>query len=202
MDPALRPYRKIAVYCASSNAVPGSFLELATATGQALARRGIELVYGGGSVGMMGRCADAALRAGGNVTGVITRALVDYEVSHPGLTELVVVETMHERKLRMTEAADAFFVLPGGFGTADEMFEAITWKQLRIHQKPIVLIDHEGFFQPLMRFLEGAVALKFIHPSNLGLVDVVPTLDLAFRALEAYEPPMPEPDPLWRVPSP
>jgi len=202
VDPALRPYRKITVYCASSNAVPASFFDLASATGRELAHRGIELVYGGGSVGMMGRCADAALRAGGRVTGVITRALVDYEVSHPGLTDLVVVETMHERKLRMTDAADAFFILPGGFGTADEMFEAITWKQLRIHQKPVVLIDHEGFFQPLMRFLESAVALKFIHSSNLGLIDVVPTLDLAFRALEVYEPPIPEPDPLWRVPSP
>ncbi|MBI5947814.1 MAG: TIGR00730 family Rossman fold protein [Chloroflexi bacterium] len=177
--------RAVAVYCASSMAVPEGFLQLAEDAGRAIAARGWRLVYGGGSVGMMGRCADGALSAGGEVVGVITEALVGMEVAHAGLTRLDVVATMHERKQRMTDASDAFLILPGGFGTLDETFEAITWKQLGVHAKPIVVLNHEGFFDHLLAFLAAAAEGRFIRPVHLGLITTVATLQDAMAELES-----------------
>ncbi len=188
----------VTVYCSSSQAVPSSFLDVAGATGRCIAAEGWTLVYGGASIGMMGRLADGALAEGGRVIGVITEGLVAYEVAHRGLAELEVVATMHERKQRCTELGDAFLVLPGGFGTLDEMFEAITWKQLEIHAKPILLLDHEGFFSPLFAFLESAAGLRFIRPQHLGLVRRVASLPEAIVELRSPTPWEGPGDKWWR----
>lgn len=192
----------VTVYCASSNAVDERYMELARETGRAIAERGMRLVYGGGSVGMMGQMADAALASGGEVIGIITRHLEEMEVAHTGLTRLEVVESMHDRKRAMTSAGDGFFVLPGGFGTLDEAIEAITWKQLRIHEKPIVFVDRHGYWDGLIRFFGEAVEQRFIHPMNLGLFEVATELDEAFALLHATTMPPPEPDALWLAPRP
>lgn len=202
MDERSPVIRSVAVYCASSNAVPERFMALAAETGAELARRGKRLVYGGGSIGMMGRVADAVLARGGEALGVITRQLLGLEVAHPGLTELRIVETMHERKQVMTSEADAFFILPGGFGTLDEAIEAITWKQLRIHTKPIVFVNGGGYFDALLAFFDHAVAEQFVHPRNLDLFEVAPDVPTAFEALARARMPAPESNPLWRAPRP
>jgi uncharacterized protein (TIGR00730 family) len=134
----------------------------ARAAGASIARRGWGVVYGGASVGSMGAIADAALASGGEVQGVIPRSMVDRELAHPGLARLWVVETMHERKAKMHELADAFLALPGGCGTLDETFEAITWMQLGLHRKPIGFLDTSGFWQPIARWFERAVADGFV----------------------------------------
>ncbi len=202
IDTASGPIRAITVYCASSNAMDQHYLDLASEAGRAIADQGLELVYGGGSVGMMGRAADAALAAGGRVRGIITRDLVEYEVAHHGVTSLQIVETMHARKQAMTGAGDAFFVLPGGFGTLDETMEAITWKQLRIHSRPIVIVNSRGYFDTLLQFFQEAVDRRFIHENNLRLFDVATTIDEAFMCLENQRMPAPETDALWRAPRP
>jgi len=138
--------------------------------GQLLAERGIRLVYGGGHVGLMGVVADAVLDGGGQVLGVITRALQAKEVAHPRLTELAVVDTMHERKAAMALAADAFIMLPGGYGTLDEFFEAVTWTQLGIHAKPCGVLDVAGYFAPLRALLDAAARGGFIIPDHRELV--------------------------------
>jgi len=188
MEPQVPHARSVAVYCASSTAIPQEYLSLASDAGRAIAERGWEIVYGGGAIGMMGRCADAALSAGGRVTGVITSWLTQLEVAHSGVTELHTVETMHERKLTMTELADSFLILPGGFGTLDETFEAITWKQLGLHNKPIVLLNHDGYFDDLLRFLQGASARKFIRRAHLDIFTVVPTVEAALEEIERGTP--------------
>jgi len=142
----------------------------ARALGEALAARGVGLVYGGGSVGLMGVIADTMLAAGGEVIGVIPRALATKEIAHQGLADLRVVASMHERKATMTELADAFVALPGGYGTFDELFEAITWAQLGLHQKPIALLDVEGYFALLLAMLDRATADRFIRPEHRDLV--------------------------------
>lgn len=194
--------RAITVYCASSSAVDATFMELAAQVGTEIARRGHRLVFGGGSVGMMGVLADAALAAGGEVHGVITRQLQGLEVAHPSLTTLDVVESMHERKLAMTSLGDAFFVLPGGFGTLDEAIEAITWKQLGIHANPIVLLNHAGYFDTLLRFVEEAIEKRFVHEQNRELFEVAVDIDAAFAALQHAKPPAPVENPLWAPPKP
>jgi hypothetical protein len=135
-----------------------------------MAKRGIRLVYGGGQVGLMGVVADAALESGGEVLGVITEALVAKEVSHRGLARLQVVGTMHERKAAMADAADAFVMLPGGFGTLDEFFEVVTWTQLGIHAKPCGVLDAAGFFEPLRALVDGAVTAGFVHPAHRDMI--------------------------------
>src|SRR5207249_47919 len=146
--------QRLCVYCGSSDRVDEVYRQAAVELGHALARHGVELVYGGGRVGLMGLCADAALAAGGRVTGIIPRHLHDFEIGHHGLTELHVVESMHERKRMMFELADAVAVLPGGLGTLDETFEVITWRQLRLHDKPIVVVDIAGYWQPFQDLVE------------------------------------------------
>ena len=132
-----------------------------------LAARGLEVVYGGASVGLMGALADSALAAGGTVIGVIPTRLVEGEIAHAGLTKLHIVETMHERKALMAELSDAVIALPGGTGTLDELFELFTWKQLGLHRKPIGLLDVDGYWQPLLAFLEHAVNERFLHAEHL-----------------------------------
>jgi hypothetical protein len=160
---------------------------MAREVGAAIARRGWGVVYGGASVGLMGAVADAALAAGGEVQGVIPESMVARELAHPRLSALFVTKTMHERKTKMHALSDAFLALPGGFGTLDEVFEAITWQQLELHDKPIGFLDVDGFWQPLMRWVERAVADGFVpSDSAAGLhvhAGIEPMLDaLAPRA--------------------
>jgi uncharacterized protein (TIGR00730 family) len=162
----------VAVYCGSNRGTDPAFGQAATSLGRTLAERGIRLVYGGGHVGLMGAVADAVANNGGETYGVITRALEALEVAHYGLTSLKVVGSMHERKAAMADAADAFVMLPGGFGTFDEFFEALTWTQLGIHAKPCGVLDVAGFFAPLRALLDGAVAAGFVHPAHRDMVVV------------------------------
>jgi hypothetical protein len=158
---------RLAVFCAASPGERPLFAESVASVGRLLAERGIGLVYGGGGTGLMGVLADAAMAAGGEVIGVIPAALVAKEQAHNGLSQLHVVETMHERKALMSELADAFLALPGGYGTLDELFEAITWRQLKIHDKPCGLLDVDGYYADLVAFLERAVREGFIRKTEL-----------------------------------
>ena len=181
--------RSLCVFCGSRQGQSPAFAESAIRLGRLLAARGIRLVYGGGSVGLMGILADACLEAGGEVTGVITRHLMDREVGHRGCTELILVDTMLERKTRMAELSDGFLSLPGGIGTLDELFEMLTWTQLRLHQKPNALLNVDGFYDPLIAFLRQSVLdLGFADAPTIGnlLVDEDPEalLDLIARHSE------------------
>jgi uncharacterized protein (TIGR00730 family) len=160
----------VAVYCGSNLGADPAYAAAATALGRLLARRGIRLVYGGGQVGLMGAVSDAVLAAGGEVYGVITRALEAKEIAHPGLATLKGVETMHERKAEMADAADAFVMLPGGYGTFDEFFEVVSWTQLGIHRKPCGVLDVGGFFAPLSSLLDEATKQRFIHQDHRDMV--------------------------------
>jgi uncharacterized protein (TIGR00730 family) len=156
----------IGVFCGSSSGVGGSYLDAAASFGRAAAERGIRLVYGGASVGLMGAVADAALAGGGEVVGVIPRALVEREIAHRGLTKLHVVETMHERKALMAELAHGFVALPGGLGTLEELFEIWTWGMLGLHRKPYALLDVDGYYAPLIVFLDHARDAGFIRTAQ------------------------------------
>jgi uncharacterized protein (TIGR00730 family) len=175
--------RRVCVYCGSSGAVEAQFREAAGELGACLATAGIELVYGGGRVGLMGLLADAVLAARGKVTGVIPARLRDAEAGHIGVTELVVVSSMHERKRLMAERADAFAILPGGIGTLDEMFEILSWKQLALHDKPILLVDIGGYWAPLRALLDHIIDNGFAHPRTRGLLRVVPNIAALMAAL-------------------
>jgi uncharacterized protein (TIGR00730 family) len=160
----------VAVYCGTNSGSDPAFTQAAAALGRTLAERGTKLVYGGGHLGLMGAIADAVLENGGKAHGVITESLRAKEVAHHGLTSLQVVGTMHERKAAMADAADAFVMLPGGFGTFDEFFEVLTWTQLGIHAKPCGILDVAGFFTPLRALLDGAVTAGFVHPAHRDMV--------------------------------
>ncbi len=161
--------RALCVFCGSSRGARPEYLAAAHEVGGLLADRGIHLVYGGGNVGLMGAVADAALAAGGEVTGVIPEDLVTWEVAHTRLTRLVVVRTMHERKALMADLSDATLALPGGFGTLDELCEALTWSQLGIQGRPIGLLNVAGFFDPLLTLFEHAVSEGFVRPQHQAL---------------------------------
>jgi uncharacterized protein (TIGR00730 family) len=167
---------RVCIFAASRDGGP-SYLAAARATGSAIARRGWGMVYGGASVGAMGAVADAALAAGGEVQGVIPASMVARELAHPGLTKLWVVDSMHERKARMHELSGAFLALPGGCGTLDETFEAITWMQLGLHDKPIGMLDVDGYWQPIARWIERAVAEGFVPGSHARAVQIGDELD-------------------------
>jgi hypothetical protein len=181
--------RRLCVYCGSSGAVDRQYREAATELGARLAVAGIGLVYGGGRVGLMGLLADAVLAGGGEVIGIIPARLRDAELAHPDATEMVVVESMHERKRLMSENADAFAVLPGGIGTLDEMFEILSWKQLGLHDKPILLADIGGYWAALRVLLDDIVTKGFARPEARALVRVVPTVAALMAALEAVPEP-------------
>lgn len=168
--PANDRIRSICVYCGSRDGARGVYRDGAAALGDAIARAGVRLVYGGARVGLMGVIADAALAAGGEVYGVIPRSMTDRELAHTGLTELNVVETMHQRKLAMIEAADAFIAMPGGFGTLEELFEVLTWHQLGWHDKPCGLLDIDGFYQPLADCLGHMQTEGFVSAAQVGRI--------------------------------
>ena len=180
--------KRLCVFCGSSNGVNPAFAEAATGLGTLLATRGIGLVYGGGNVGLMGVIADAALAAGGEVIGVIPRSLADREIAHPGCTELRIVDSMHPRKAMMADLSDAFVAMPGGVGTFEELFEAITWTQLGLHRKACGLLNVAGFYTPLATFIDQAVSDGFIKPVHraaivvddnpVRLLDKLSTIDL------------------------
>ena len=155
--------KSICVYCGSNAGSKPAYTERAIALGDRIAKEGLQLVYGGGNVGLMGIVADAVLAAGGEVVGVIPEQLVNWEVAHKGVTRLEVVANMHERKKRMFDLSDAFVALPGGFGTLDEMFEMLTWRQLGLGKKPCAFLDVNGFWQPLMAMLDSMVRERFLH---------------------------------------
>ena len=166
------PVRSICVYCGSSSRAREEYFDAAGATATALTSMGLGLVYGGAKVGLMGVLADAVLAAGGQVTGIIPRALVEKEVAHTGLTRQHVVESMHDRKALMVELSSGFLALPGGFGTLDELFEVLTWGQLRFHTKPIGLLNTGGYFDGLLSFCDRAVQDGFIHPAHREMIHV------------------------------
>lgn len=158
--------KSVCVYCGSNSGARPVYAEHAAALGHRLATDGLSVVYGGGNVGLMGIVADAALAAGGEVIGVIPEQLVNWEVAHRGVTRLEIVADMHSRKARMFNLSDAFIALPGGFGTMDEMFEMLTWRQLGLGNKPCAFLDVEGFWSPLMAMLDHMVAERFLHPDQ------------------------------------
>lgn len=182
--------RSVCVFCGSRVGSSAAYSAAATTMGTAIARRGWRLVYGGGRVGLMGVVADAALAAGGEVIGVIPAALATREVAHAGLTELRVVETMHMRKALMAELSDGFVALPGGFGTLDELCEALTWAQLGIHAKPCALLDVDGYFAGLVAFFDHAVAHGFLVPDIRALLQLETDAGRLLNALEHYTPPI------------
>lgn len=159
--------RNVCVYCGSSDFVSDIYKEAARHTGATLAEKGYDIVYGGGRVGLMGIVADAGLKNGAKVVGIIPEHIKRYEVDHTGLTELVVVDSMHTRKRMMVERSDAFVILPGGIGTLDEMFEIITWRQLRLHGKPVIIVNINGFWDPLLALLDHMTATGFMRKPNL-----------------------------------
>jgi len=159
--------KRVLVFCGSSPGRIPEYADAAADLGRLLAQRGLETVYGGASVGLMGAVADGALAAGGRVIGVIPTRLVEHEIAHAGLTELRIVETMHERKALMAKLSDAVIALPGGTGTLDELFELFTWSQLGLHRKPLGLLDVAGYWQPLLVFLHHAVNERFLRAEHL-----------------------------------
>ncbi|MGC2415005.1 MAG: TIGR00730 family Rossman fold protein [Stellaceae bacterium] len=165
---------RLCVYCGSSLGGDDRYRAAARELGDALAKAGIELVFGGGRIGLMGVLADAVLAAGGRVVGIIPDRLRSAELAHPGISELVIVPSMHERKRLMAERADAFAVLPGGIGTLDETFEILTWRQLGLHDKPVFLVDVAGYWQPLRNLLDHLATHGFTAPLVPRLLEVVP----------------------------
>lgn len=159
--------QSLCVYCGASTGADPQFVEAAQVLGQTVAQRDIRLVYGGGSVGLMGEVANAALNAGGKVTGVIPEALWKREVGHPGLTEIAVVPTMHARKAQLIDLSDAFVALPGGFGTLDELFEVLTWQQIGYHHKPVGLLNIAGYYDSLLSFIQQALSQGFVRGAHV-----------------------------------
>ncbi|MDF1576164.1 MAG: TIGR00730 family Rossman fold protein [Bacteroidales bacterium] len=181
--------KRIAVYCGSSSGNNQVYREQAAATGRFLARQGMELIFGGGKVGLMGMLADAALEAGGKVTGVIPRFLKTREVAHDKLTELIAVESMHQRKALIYEMSDGFMALPGGYGTMEELFEMLTWGQLGLHPKPVGLLNVEGFFDHLLYSLDHMVQEGFLHEINRNMVLCSRKPEELLELMIAYEAP-------------
>ena len=181
--------KRISVFCGSSAGHRLEYAAAARAMGEALARRGLGLVFGGGQVGLMGIVADACLAAGGDVIGVIPRGLARKELAHAGLKDMRVVESMHERKALMAELSDAFVALPGGFGTLEEFFEVLTWAQLGIHHKPCALLNVAGYFDPLLKLIEHSVDEGFVNPEHRRLLLQAPTADAVLDAIAQFEPP-------------
>jgi len=183
--------KRIAVYCGSATPADPVYIESARHVGRSLAQRGIGIVYGGGRLGLMGAVADSALEAGGEVIGVIPQALVNAEVAHRGLTELQVVQTMHERKALFTDLADGFVNLPGGTGTMDELWEALSWAQLGYHADPIGLLNVAGYYDKLVDFWVHMGQVGFLRPQHQGLLLVDSDLDELLDKMMNFEPTIP-----------
>ncbi|HEX7165967.1 MAG TPA: TIGR00730 family Rossman fold protein [Acidimicrobiales bacterium] len=189
MTPALR---RVCVFCASSPGVRAEYRDLAAELGATLAESAVEVVYGGGHVGLMGVVADAALAAGGRVIGVIPRGLFAREIAHTEVTELHEVDSMHERKRLMYDLSDAFVALPGAYGTLDELAEVTTWAQLGLHRKPVALLDTGGFWDGLVVQLDRMVADGYLTPTRRTIVQRYDRVDALLEALAVFEPPPPE----------
>ena len=180
--------KRLAVYCGSATPADLTYIDAARHVGRTLAERGIGVVYGGGRLGLMGAVADAALEAGGEVIGVIPSALVGAEVAHRGCTELHVVETMHQRKQMFTDLSDGFVTLPGGVGTMDELWEAISWAQLGYHSKPVGLLNVAGFYDQLIGFNRQMVEAGFIRAQHAGILIHEDSIEELVDAMAAYQP--------------
>ena len=183
--------KRLAVYCGSATPPDPLYLDLARETGRMLAERGIGVIYGGGRLGLMGAIADSALAAGGAVIGVIPQALVDAEVAHRGLTELHVVTGMHARKRMFTDLADGFLTLPGGTGTMDELWEAMSWAQLGYHADPVGLLNAGGFYDPLVAMWDRMAEVGFVRPQHRALLIVADALPALLDAMAAHRPAVP-----------
>jgi hypothetical protein len=183
--------KRVAIYCGSADPADPLFRTVASEVGAALAEQGIGIVYGGGRLGLMGAVADGALTAGGEVIGVIPQALVAAEVAHRGLTELHVVDTMHERKQRFTDLSDGFLTLPGGTGTMDELWEALSWAQLGYHGKPVGLLDVGGYYQPLLAFWSRMGEVGFLRPAHRDLLIADDDLDRLLARMATHRPARP-----------
>ncbi len=177
--------RSLCVLCGSRVGSDPAYRDAARRLGHIMAERGVRLVFGAGSIGLMGVVADAVLEAGGEAIGIIPDFLMKHEIGHVRLTDLVVTDSMHDRKRRMFEMADGFVTLPGGLGTLDETFEIVTWKQLRLHNAPIVVLDTGGYWGPLKALVDAIIAGEFAHPAAADLFTVVATPEDVFPALEA-----------------
>jgi uncharacterized protein (TIGR00730 family) len=184
----MRQIKSLCVYCGSSPGASGAYSDAARAMAREMVDHGIGLVYGGGSVGLMGVIADEVMRLGGDAIGVIPQALMDKEVDHRGLTRLHVVKDMHERKALMAELSDGFIAMPGGIGTLEELFEALTWSQLGFHDKPIGLLNVEGFYDGLLRFIEHVVAQRFLKLEHASLMMHAPDAPTLLTHLQSFEP--------------
>jgi uncharacterized protein (TIGR00730 family) len=181
--------RSVCVYCGSHVGRNSRHREAAVELGRLLAQHGIRLVYGGGRIGLMGEVADAVIAGGGKVVGIIPEMLETKEVGHRGISELRVVTSMHERKNLMFEMADGFVILPGGLGTLDETFEMLTWRQLRLHDKPIILVNVDGYWQPFLKLVDHVISEGFARPDSLALFTVVGAVDEIIPALERQPKP-------------
>jgi len=180
--------KRLAVYCGSATPADPRYIELAAQVGRTLAERGIGLVYGGGRLGLMGAVASGALDAGGEVIGVIPEALVNGEVANHDCTELIVVADMHQRKAAFTRLSDGFVTIPGGVGTMDELWEAISWAQLGYHAKPVGLLNAFGFFDHLIAFNHHMIEVGFVRPAHQGIMIAEAELDLLLTRMAAHEP--------------
>jgi uncharacterized protein (TIGR00730 family) len=180
--------RRLCVFCGSSPGARPVYGEAAEELGRLLAGEGIQLVYGGGAVGLMGRLADAVMAAGGEPIGILPRALVEKEIGHPGLSDLRVVGSMHERKALMAELADGFVALPGGLGTVEELFEVYTWAQLGLHRKPCALLDVDGYYEGIASFLAHAVEERFLRENHRSMLIVERDARALLRRLRDFEP--------------
>jgi len=190
---------RVCVYCGSRDGASAEFLAAAARIGTSIGRRGWHMVYGGGRVGLMGRVADAAIAAGGAVTGVIPESLMRREVGHTGLTELHVVTTMHQRKQMMASGCDAFIALPGGIGTFEELFEVWSWRHLGYHDQPIGLLDTAGYFQPLVALMAHAIESGFVTRDQLDMVRVSADPEALLDAIERDAKRATAPDDLRRI---
>jgi len=186
----MKPLKNICVYCGSSPGRLKAYADVARALAEALVSRNIGLVYGGASIGIMGAVADHVLQLGGKAVGVIPEALMRKEVAHYRLSELYVTQSMHERKMRMAELSDGFIALPGGLGTLEELFEIWTWAQLGFHDKPCGLLNVEGYYDPLIEFLDHAVTEQFVHPSHRAILIVESDPEKLLDRFANYQPPI------------
>ncbi|MBT0963280.1 LOG family protein [Denitromonas iodatirespirans] len=182
-------FKRLCVFCGARHGARPEYAAAAERMGRTLAERGIELVYGGGNVGLMGVVADACMTAGGSVIGVIPEAMLEWEVGHRALTRLEVVDSMHTRKARMAELSDGFIALPGGLGTFEELFEVLTWSQLGFHRKPIGLLDVANYYTPLAQMLANGVEEGFMKPENASLLIRGDDIDTLLRAMADYRAP-------------
>lgn len=181
----MKEKKSICVFCGSSGSVDDAFRQAATEFGTLVGERGYDLVYGGGHVGLMGIAADAALAAGASVLGVIPKFLQDYEVGHDGLNELIVTDNMHDRKRIMYERSDAFVILPGGLGTMDETFEVVTWTQLGLSKKPVVIANINGFWDPLLGLVDHLITTGFARKENRAILQVAQSVEEIFPMIAA-----------------